>query len=707
MSVRRATGQAAFAGDLALPGLLHVALRRSPHARARVALVDATAARALPGVAAVLTPEDAPALLAREMRFHGDRLAAAAAEEPELARRAIDATRIDLEPLAPTLDCEAAAGDEAAVAGRLVLAEGDVDAALAAADRVVQGEWRVPFSPAVVLEPPLAITWLDEDRRLVVRTSADSPFRVRGALAERLALPAARIRVVRPLVAGGSGGRAGMAVEDLCALVTLRTGRPARVALSATDELTTTPGRPAQRARVRLALRDGRITAIDLRLLVDIGADGANAAELLRASARHALGLYRAGSLRLDAVAVRTNHPPASAPRGADGAAALAIECAVDEAATLLDEDPAAFRVRQLRAADEGGAALLERLGEAPGADEARAVADLLAVAGRGRRRRTAENVGATRPGVGLGIARRSAEASSVSGGVASLRLLDDGSLTLGAGPSAAGGTEEATYTAAAAAILGLPEGRVVSAAADTDSAAFEAGDSSFAPATAGLAVEEAARLARERIREAGARLLGIPPAQALVEHGRVGDGRGSTVTFAEIGAAALNAGEPLFVTARPAPGSSAPSCAAAQAEVEVDAETGIVRVARVSLAIASAPPPDPRGPEGVVEGAVATALEHALAGGLEFDAEGRPLVRSFRVWPLVSATDMPAIAVTFVPSATGSAPFGVSGLADVAGRAALAAIANAVADATGGRVRALPLAPAAVLDALDAGTRR
>ena len=131
----------------------------------------------------------------------------AAAEELELARRAVDAVEIDLEPLPAVLDAEAAAGDDASVVARVAAAEGDVDGAIAGASHVVEGEWSLPFMPAVPLEPPLAVTWLDEDRRLVVRTSAESPFRVRGILAERLSLPAARIRVVRPLVAGGSFGR--------------------------------------------------------------------------------------------------------------------------------------------------------------------------------------------------------------------------------------------------------------------------------------------------------------------------------------------------------------------------------------------------------------------------------------------------------------------------------------------------------------------
>jgi putative selenate reductase molybdopterin-binding subunit len=176
---------------------------------------------------------------------------------------------IALDRLPAVLDASAAAGDPACVAARVSAAEGDVEGALAGAQHVIEGEWSLPFSPAVALEPPLAVTWLDEDRRLVVRTSAESSFRIRGVLADRLSLPAARIRVVRPLVAGGSLGRVEMAVEDLCALVTLRTGRPARLALGAEEELTTTPGRPAQRVGVRLGHRVAG--ALGLRLLVDPG----------------------------------------------------------------------------------------------------------------------------------------------------------------------------------------------------------------------------------------------------------------------------------------------------------------------------------------------------------------------------------------------------------------------------------------------------
>ncbi|HUL77319.1 MAG TPA: molybdopterin cofactor-binding domain-containing protein [Vicinamibacteria bacterium] len=710
MSLRRATGQTAFSGDLSLPGTLHLALRRSPLAHARVVRADAAAARALPGVAMVLAPGEEGGLLPPVMRFVGDRLALAAAEEPELARRAADAVDLDLEPLPAVLDVEAASRDVASAGARVTAAEGDVDGAMAGAGHVLEGDWSLPYTPAVPLEPPLAITWLDEDRRLVVRTTADSPFRVRGILADRLALPAARIRVVRPLVAGGSFGRAQLVVEDLCALVTLRTGRPARLALSAEEELTTAPGRPAQRIRVRLAVTEGRLVGLDVGLLVDLGADDEDATELLRAGGRHALGLYRVPHLRFEARAVRTNRPPASAPRGADAGAALAVECAVNEAAALVGEDAAAFRRRNLRAPGDSGGEALAALGEARGREDARAVAELLHVGllgGRPRRVLARPSAGPMRGGTGIGVARRAAGTEGRAQVAASLRLLDDGSFTLNAGPSAVGGTDEVAYAEAAAAILGVPPRRVVCAATDTDSAPFESGDTAPAYSSAGRAVEEAARRARERIREAGATLLGVPLADAAVSDGRVISAAGGEVSFAEVGAAALREGQPLTATAAPTTEATPPGLAAALADVEVDEETGVVRVTRLEAAVAGGPFTDSRPPESQVEGALAEALEQALAGGLSFDADGRPLVRSMRRWPLVASVDVPPLSVTFLPAGDPLSRFGAAALGEAAGRAALAAIVHAVGQATGASMRCLPLSPPRVLEALSARARR
>ena len=280
-----------------------------------------------------------------------------------------------------------------------------------------------------------------------------------------------------------------LAVEDVCALVTLRTGRPARLALGADEALAIATGRPAQRVRLRLGLAAGRLVALDVELVVDLGSGGEGAVALLRAAGRHALGLYRIPAIRFEAVAVRTNRPPRNAPRGGDSGVGFALECALDEAAQQLGEDAAALRRRHLRRPGDPGASALAELGEPAGADDARPIAELLrdaAEADAQPNRRSRRPAARQRP-----RDRTAHDAPEGHTGAAALRLLDDGSFTLAAGPSAAGGVDELTYAEAAAAILGVPARRVVCAAADTDSAPYLSGDEAHTPSAAGRAVEQ------------------------------------------------------------------------------------------------------------------------------------------------------------------------------------------------------------------------
>jgi len=705
VTLRRATGEVAFAGDFMRPGALHLAIRRSPVAHGRVVASDTTDARALPGVVAALAAEDTAGVLDPVLRFVGDRAGVVAAEDADIARHAADMVHLVVKPLPIVLDAEAARKDPEQVAARFDVEVGNVDEALAIADHVVEGTWTVPAAPTVTLYPPVTLTWLDDDRRLVVRTSAESPFRVRRLLADRLGLPAARIRVMRPLVAGGVGGRPDVPIEDLCALVTLRTGRPARLALTA-EELPLFPGRPPQRIEVRLAVQAGRLSALALRLLVDVGADSEGAEALLRSAARQALALYSAPSLRVEAVAVRTHRPPTSRRHGADDDAAFAVECAIEEAARQLGEDPVKFRRRQLRRPGRGYE-LPGGLGEAPGADDAMPLDALLEAgvqkARWGRRDRGRGALSPVRWGLGVGLARRAAGAAEGTGAAATLRLLEDGSFTLAAAPSSTGAADETVFASAAASMLGVPARRVVLAAADTDSAPFEAGDHAPTFLSTGRAVEQAAEVARELIRKAGAAMLGTDPARAEVVGGEVRAEDGRTASFAAIGAAALEAGQPVAATAVPSIENAPPSDAAVFAEVEVDTETGVVRPLRLTAVAAGGPFADPRPAEAQVEGALATALERALAAALPVDTEGRPLAGSLRRWPLVAAGDVPPIAVTFLPTDDPSTRFGAMAVGETAGRAAVAAIAAAVAHASGGTVRSLPLDPGTVLD-LQAG---
>jgi len=721
MSVKHVTGHAAFAGDLRIPGLLHVRIVRSPHPHARVASVDASAARALPGVVAVLTHENVPEApparperptLERTVRFAGDRVAVVAAEDLELAQHASEAVRVEYEVLPAILDAEQALrpdapavregvpGESPNLAARVEVALGDADRGLAAAERVLEATYRVSAAPASPIEPHLAITWLDEDRRLVVRTSTESPFRVRRGLAERLHIPAARILVVQSQVGGGFGGKSEVVAEDVCALVTLHTGRPARLAFSWEEELTAAPARPAQTVRVRAGLRDRRLVALELRVLADVGAYPAESESLLHGAARDSLSLYRVPDLRFLGEAVLTHHPPTGPLRGQGALPALfALESLLDEVAALFREDPIELRGRHLATAEDVGrvAAALGRAGPAATVAAAEMMAAGARPIGWSRRWKTAAQAGPRRRGLGMALVRQAVMGER---GSASVRIREDGSFNLFVGASAAGTGAEAAFAAAAAAALGVPQGRVVPAAADTDSAPLDPGIASPMLYLTGRAVQKAAERTRAQILEAGARSLGEDPRDVVAEGGEVRARDGRAVAYAALASDAFAASTPIGATAVETAEEAPPAGAAAFAEVEVDVETGEVRVLRVVLALDGGPLEDPRLAEVQVEGDALRALGHALSGRMAFAPDGRPLFRSLRDSPLPTAADAPEVRTLFVPADGPPTPFGARPLGEVAATGPVLAIANAVANAIGARLRELPLLPERVREA-------
>lgn len=714
MSVKRVTGHGAFAGDLRVPGVLHVRVVRSPHAHARIVRIDTSAARALPGVVAVLGQADLPGgaapppwppLFDATVRFVGDRVAVVAAEDPELALRAADAVRVEYEERTPVLDPEAALRPDAAavheaateprnLAARVEAALGDVERALAEAERVFEATYRVPAAQASPMEPHLAITWLDEDRRLVVRTSTESPFRVRRTLAERLDIPAARILVVQPQVGGGFGGKSDVVAEDLCALVTLRTGRPARLAFSREEELTVAPARPAQTVRVRVGLHARRLTALDLRVLVDAGAYPSGSESLLRAAAREALSLYSIPEVRFIGEAAFTHRPPTAPLRGQGVLATLfALESHLDLIADALGEDPLELRLRHL-ATHEQTLRVAERLHvPAPAGhfDAAEAMAAGAREIGWSRRSTAAAGSGSRRRGVGMALVRHAVVGER---GAASLQLREDGSFNLFVGASAMGNGAEEAFAAAAAEALGVPVDRVVPAAGDTDSAPIDPGAAAPTLYLTGRAVQAAAARVRSQILEAGARHLGADAQELVAEGEQIRSGDGRAVAFAVLAEKAFGEGEPIAAAAFHAADEAAPAGAAFFAEVEADVETGEVRVLKLVTALEGGPRLDPRLAEAEVEGDALRSTGDALFEHMAFAEDGRAAFRSLRDYRIATAADAPEMRTLFVPLDAPASPFGARPLGDVAATGPALAIANAVAHAIGARVNELPLAP-------------
>ena len=749
-AVKLATGRGAFVDDLALPGMLHARILHSPHAHARIRKIDASHARAMPGVACVLTHEDVPrvpyttagqgwpepspydaVMLDRKVRFVGDRVAVVAAEDPELAQRACEAIRVEYDVLPAVLDPERSMDPGAPVihdqpdasgikdAGRNLAAAleaevGDVAKGFAEAERVFEATYRVPYVQQSSIEPHITITWLDEDNRLVVRTSTQVPFHVRRIIAPLLEIPIRRIRVIKPRVGGGFGGKQEILIEDLCGILTLRTGRPVRLEYTRDEELSAARTRHPQIVTVKSGVRDGRFTALEMRVLENTGAYGTHALTVMSVTGNRALSLYRCPNVRYEAKAVYTNLAVAGAFRGYGCPQGFfALESHVDEVALALDQDPLEFRKRNhVDAGDDSPIAVV--LGEGreghPQVIRSCGLPEAIRLGaqavGWGRKRKAPGAEGPLRRGIGMAIVMQASGIPGVDMGAASLKMNEDASFNLLMGATDIGTGSDTMFCQVAAETLGVPVEKIIPYSSDTDMTPFDPG--AYASSTtyiSGRAVEKAARGVLAQIVEVGARMLNEDPKDLVTHGGKVCARDGRFVTYEQVCLRSLYQQDQfqIMATASHMSYDSPPPFAAVFAEVEVDTETGLVRVLRLVEAVDCGQVVNPQMAEGQVEGAAVQSLGYALYERMPFDAEGRMEFRSFRDYTIASALDVPEIQTILVPTHEPTGPFGAKAIAEIPINGPAPAIANAVAHATGARIRELPLTPDRVLAALTA----
>ncbi|MCK4785012.1 MAG: molybdopterin-dependent oxidoreductase, partial [Desulfobacteraceae bacterium] len=345
-------GRPVFTDDFRREGMLYGALLTSPHAHARIRRIDASRARALPGVHSVLTYEDIPRIkyasggqsypqplpydqvsLDNKVRHVGDRVAIAAAETPELAQEALSLIDVEYDLLPVVVDPEAAMekgapvihdepdtegihDPERNIVHHIEAHAGDVDAAFSEADHLFEGTYRTPKQQQVHLEPHVCITYFDEDERLVIRTSTQVPFHIRRMVAPLIGLPVKQIRVIKPRIGGGFGNKQELILEDLCAHLTLATNRPVRMEYTRTQEFTSSRSRHANIIRYKIGVKDEKVTAASLYLIGDTGAYGAHALTVNMVGGFKGLTLYNPPNVQFISDVVYTNTPPAGAFRG-------------------------------------------------------------------------------------------------------------------------------------------------------------------------------------------------------------------------------------------------------------------------------------------------------------------------------------------------------------------------------------------------------
>jgi putative selenate reductase molybdopterin-binding subunit len=557
---------------------------------------------------------------------------------------------------------------------------------------VFEGRYFVPAAPVIPPETHVVITWIDEDSRLVVRTSNESPFHLRRTLASLLGLPVGTIRVLTPRIGAAFGGKQEILNEDLSAFLTLRSGRPVRLRSTRDEELLTAPARSRETITVKSGVREGLLTTLEMRLVSDTGASGARAQALASGEGMRILSLYSCPNRRYEARGVYTNLPPAGAFRGKGWPQGLfALESHVDEVALELGEDPLEFRKRNsVRAGAVDPFAGVPHVIQSCGLEKALQQG---AKAIGWSRRRKSQRRGSVVTGLGMAIATHASPAWDGDRSSVDLRMNEDGSFHLLIGGRDAGGDSETALQHIAAEALGTDPERVFILAGDTDLPPVDSGGHTASTLVAvAWALEAACGRVRTQILEVGGRLLGSDPSALAIESGRVRAPNGRSVTHAEVAHRALALGPaPIAAAVSRVPRPSPLPFTSVFAEVEVDTDTGELRLRKLVQAVDCGRAASPSFLTAQIEGGALRGLGYALGS---------------RLATLPRAADAPEFVTFLVATDDPAGPFGLKPLGATPFAAAAPAIANAVAHALGVRIRTLPLTPEEILTSLASKAR-
>lgn len=716
----------------------HVAVLSSPHAHARIVSIEDDAARAVPGVRAVLTFADAPAtafstarhelrtddpddtfVLDRTVRFVGQRVAAVVGETLDAARAGVRALRVEYEVLPAVFEPAEALADDApklhadkpesariADPCRNLIAEihggvGDVDRAIAEAAKVVRGVWHSPRVQHVHLETHGGIGWLDDAGRLVLRSSTQVPFLVRDELCHVFGLARDRVRVFATRVGGGFGAKQEMLAEDLIALAVLRTGHPVQYEFTRTDEFTSATCRHPMRVAVTAAADDaGLLTALAVDVLSDAGAYGNHSAGVMFHSVGESVAVYRCPNKRVDAQAVYTNNIPSGAFRGYGlGQVIFGVESAIDELARELGIDPFEFRRRNVVVPGDRftGAEVDESdlTFGSYGLDQCLDIAQRALRRGNG----TAAPGPDWRVGEGMAVAMIATVPPRGHHADATARLLADGRYEIGTGTAEFGNGTTTVHAQLAATALATTAERIVIRQSDTDVVGHDTGAfGSTGTMVAGKASYAAALELRAMLLARAAKVSGHPERECVLEDGgvRCGDDLLTATRLLADGdliAHGTHAGTPRSV-----------SFNVHAFRVAVQPTTGIVRILQ-SIQVADAGTVlNPVQLRGQVEGGVAQALGTALYEDMRTD-RGVVTTRTLRHYHIPQFADLPRTEVYFAETSDALGPLGAKSMSESPYNPVAPALANAIRDAVGARPDRLPMTADRVWRLVEEGT--
>jgi putative selenate reductase molybdopterin-binding subunit len=561
------------------------------------------------------------------------------------------------------------------------------------------------------IAPHISLSWLDDNNRLVIRTSTQVPHHVRRIVAEVLDIPVGRIRVIKPRIGGGFGGKQEILNEEVVGAVTLKTGRPARIEYTRAEELFAARVRHPELLTIQLGFDESHLlTAIDINILEDCGAYGPHALTVMSVTSQKALSMYKAPNIRVNGDGVYTNLPIGGAYRGYGAPQAFfPLESLMDEAAMEMGIDPIDLRLKNvfevgddvpiakiLGEGREGFPMVLYSTEIAACLNEGRALSNWDAL-------RSAEQSGRFRRGVGVAVAGQGSGIPGIDMGAAFIKMNEDASFNLQIGATDLGTGSDTALAQIAAEVLNVSVDKIIVYSSDTDMTPFDTG--AYASSTtyiSGTAVKKAAEACKAMILEQGRKLLQIDNAEIIDT--RVVGSDGQTISFSDICIKSFYTEEQTQImgSASHLSYDSPPPFNATFAEVEVDTLTGTVRVIKIVSVTDAGQIINPKMAEGQVEGGIPQALGMALSEFMPFDDKGRFTNLDFNSYHIYTSNDMPEMVVRFADSHEPTGPYGAKAVAEIPINAPAPAVANAVYNAVGVRIKHLPIKPEQILAGMN-----
>ncbi|MEA1986848.1 MAG: molybdopterin cofactor-binding domain-containing protein [Candidatus Marinimicrobia bacterium] len=741
-----ATGSAKFTDDFEIKNSLFVSFLYSPHAHAEIKSIDDKDAKLMEGVIDVLHyqnvkkqklhttagqgyPEPSPydtVMFDKKMRFVGDRVAVVIAESKKIADDAVKKIKVEYDILEAVFDSEKALEKNAPrihgedrympipvkyepernLAAEVEIGFGDMAKGEKEADFIIEKKYSTHYASHAAIEPHSVASFFDEMGRLVIVTSTQVPFHVRRIVSKVLDYPLSKIRIIKPRIGGGFGGKQEVFLEPISALITIKYKRPVKIILSREEVFESSRTRHPMKVKLKTAVKNsGEITALSLEALLNTGAYGSHALTIVSNAGSKVLPFFnKVKNIHFLGQSAYTNLPIGGAYRGYGATQGyFALNQQIDIITRKLDLDILEYiKKNHIRTGETSE--VFKALGEGTeGVTQVIHSCEMDQCIDKGakaidwykKRDKRIEPKKDKVRGVGIGFSMQGSGIPLIDMGSASMKMNDDGSFNLYIGATDIGTGSDTILAQIVAEVLGIELDKVIVLSSDTDLTPFDVG--AYASSTtyvSGTAVKKCADKIKDQILKVASQMLESDIENLAVGNTKVTDTKNNkSVSLAEVGEYSLYTKDQFQIQASASyvPKLSPPPFIAQFAEVEIDKKTGKIRIVKFVSAVDCGVALNPKLAEGQIEGAAVNGICYALTEEYKFSKTGKLTNKTFSDYKIWTANDMPEMETIIAESDEETGPFGAKSVGEIGINGPLPAIANAIYDAVGVRLYHAP----------------